>query len=922
MSLNVNGLCGYERCRKIFSKYFYGAANNSRPDIICCQETHVTCELEKDILVETNYDLCFANKTSRVGGLLVGFNKQLDYVVHKHTAYEIHDSQILVIQCDIQNKPLIICNCYIHPNDSVRQVTASFQDVLSEFVNKDVIICGDFNSSLDTHNIPLTNAEIARRGSQFSEFVSSINATDIWRAFNPDSNQYTHFTRSYSTRLDYILLNEGLINNVEKCSIGIAYKMDHCPIFLSLNFGRNPPGRGYWKFPKFLLKDKNYKQFLNVEIKQLIKENHGANPALLWDTVKCGIRGLTMCYIKHNRSSKKKTIENVETTIGEIYNLRSASIDFEAMDEMTADLKSLESLLDSLYVPMDGQIGNKLANSDTCSKYFLAKLAIPGSISMLINDQNEEVRDDKGINQICHQFCNNLYSKKSSITHPTYQFVPPTNYDRKLNEKQKEALEKEITKNELFLSLKKMKKNTSPGLDGMTVEFYEEFWEVVGDLVFNSLVYAHEVGQFSISQKRGVIKLIPKKNKNPHFVKNLRPITLLNVNLKLLTKTFALRFRTLMDEIIHGDQTAFIRKRFIGNNVLDIYSLMEAAEENNEEAVLILLDIEKAFDFVDWSFMREVFVKMEFPLYFISWLDAFQSGKELRIFNNGFSSDSINPQRGVAQGCSLSPLIFICAMEMLANVVRDNSVIQGIQCENQQKKIALAADDTMLSVTASQECLVEVNKVLDSFADVSGLKVNFGKSVIVRIGKNRECAPLECAQNFMWLNTEECFSYLGLKLVGKSSIPRTLNFIEDERFVEKSLQGTRNCKSSIIGKICRLKSLAASKLVYKFTLLPSPCSSFFKFTSKQFYDYVWDDGRHRISQAVMQQPLSNGGFSMHNVIYQENSLKLVWLQRCITNKSSLSFWLTHVQHCLIIPVKDLICSNIYPRGFHRFVKKG
>ena len=124
-----------------------------------------------------------------------------------------------------------------------------------------------------------------------------------------------------------------------------------------------------------------------------------------------------------------------------------------------------------------------------------------------------------------------------------------------------------------------MKTGSAPGMDGLTVGFYLKFWDLVGDYVHKSILYAWSSGSFSISQRRGILKLIPKCNKNPHFVNHLRPICLLNVDLKLLTKTLANRMRPIVKDTILSDQNAFIGGRFIGNSVLDVYSIIEAAEE-------------------------------------------------------------------------------------------------------------------------------------------------------------------------------------------------------------------------------------------------------------------------------------------------------------------------------------------------------
>ena len=110
-----------------------------------------------------------------------------------------------------------------------------------------------------------------------------------------------------------------------------------------------------------------------------------------------------------------------------------------------------------------------------------------------------------------------------------------------LDERAKTKLEQSITLIELQTSLKDLKKRKTPGCDGLSVEFYITFWENIKELVYESIMFALEVGHLSLEQRRGVITLIPKKDTNKHLLKNWRPITLLNVDYKILTKLLARR---------------------------------------------------------------------------------------------------------------------------------------------------------------------------------------------------------------------------------------------------------------------------------------------------------------------------------------------------------------------------------------------
>ena len=100
------------------------------------------------------------------------------------------------------------------------------------------------------------------------------------------------------------------------------------------------------------------------------------------------------------------------------------------------------------------------------------------------------------------------------------------------------------------------------------------FWIDLSDFLIRSINYSYETGNLSITQKQGIITCIPKKDKPRQYIKNWRPITLLNSVYKLLSSVLADRFKKVLPKIISEDQTGFMSGRYIGDNIRLIYDLI------------------------------------------------------------------------------------------------------------------------------------------------------------------------------------------------------------------------------------------------------------------------------------------------------------------------------------------------------------
>ena len=144
-----------------------------------------------------------------------------------------------------------------------------------------------------------------------------------------------------------------------------------------------------------------------------------------------------------------------------------------------------------------------------------------GAITQLkVDDENFATTDKEVLNQ-CESFYRNLYSSKIDTPNEKHDHLFfEASTEKKLNQIEQDSCEGSLTRAELLKALKEMDSNKTLGSDGLPAEFCKIFWNDIADLLLDSINYAYQTGQLSVSQKRGIVNLIPKKDAEPYFVKN------------------------------------------------------------------------------------------------------------------------------------------------------------------------------------------------------------------------------------------------------------------------------------------------------------------------------------------------------------------------------------------------------------------
>ena len=168
------------------------------------------------------------------------------------------------------------------------------------------------------------------------------------------------------------------------------------------------------------------------------------------------------------------------------------------------------------------------------------------------------------------------------------------------------------------------------------------------------------------------------KNGNRLDPKNWRPISLLNVDYKIASRAIAGRLLKVLHAVVGKDQTCGVPDRFIGKNVAYLRDVVDYASQGGVPCAILSLSQEKAFDRVDWGFMRDTLTTMGFGPSFISCIDLFYRGSQSAVNVNGHISFYYSLLSGVRQGCPLSPLLYVMVAEVLACNICCHPDISGL----------------------------------------------------------------------------------------------------------------------------------------------------------------------------------------------------------------------------------------------------
>ncbi|KAK4394097.1 hypothetical protein Sango_1880500 [Sesamum angolense] len=336
-----------------------------------------------------------------------------------------------------------------------------------------------------------------------------------------------------------------------------------------------------------------------------------------------------------------------------------------------------------------------LAEGDRNTAFFHAKASLRRKINhidRLKDDEDRWCEEKDAIQGIIQRYFHTIFSSAN----PSYDELEKviSAVPARVTEDMNWELLKEYSAQEVKLALSQMFPFKSPEPDGMPPIFYQRFWNIVGRATLKCVLNMLNNCEIAPLLNFTDIVLIPKCS-NPVNVSQFRPISLCNVVYKLVSKTIANRLKLVLDSIISPSQLAFIPGRLIIDNVLvafEVNHFLKNKRGGKEESVAIKLDMSKAYDRIEWGFLKRILLKMGF------------------------------------QTCIVKMI-----MSCVSSVCEIKGNIRGVVVARSAPKVSdlLFADDTLILCQASKDALIQVREVLDTYGKTSGQQINLQKSSIV-----------------------------------------------------------------------------------------------------------------------------------------------------------------------------------------------
>uniref|UniRef100_A0A803JCB5 Reverse transcriptase domain-containing protein n=1 Tax=Xenopus tropicalis TaxID=8364 RepID=A0A803JCB5_XENTR len=626
---NARGLNSPRKCRQAFQWY-----ERLHPGVICIQETHFTKTLHPQFL-HRQYSRHFLSSApqKKHRGVAILIHNNLPLII---TETELDkEGQYISIMGTLYERTIRITATYA-PNDKPKAFFNRLARKLTQTpVNID-IWCGDFNfpfnpvmdKSNSTHS---TKDNKAARATQ--DILNTTHFVDTWRELHPKTREYTYYSAPHKqySRIDTILLNTLATPNLKESCIKPCPWSDHDLVATLLVVLDTPIKHTRWRLNESLLSDPQLVIDSKTTLTNYFKENNTpeVTPDIIWAAHKATIRG----YFIQQAAIKQKKERETNNKLEKSLQILEKQNQTKYSHQITKQIKAIKQELNTL---QKHKVDKAIRWTDFkyykyCNKpdRFLAKLLKDktqiNQIPRIKTPQGDITSNPEKIRDTFLEYYRKLYAQPHKPNrNATHRFLAqhptPT-----LTIAEVERLNESITLEDIGDAIKNLKLGKAPGPDGLSAGYYKKFSEILIPQLKTLYDYIAQGKKIAPELLAAHITLIPKPNKDPLHPKHYRPISLLNLDLKILTSILSKRLAAQLPKLIHKDQVGFIPFRQAGDNIRKILNIIHQTKKAGTQMGILTLDIEKAFDSLDWDYLETVLQSIGIKGSFINILQTYYS---------------------------------------------------------------------------------------------------------------------------------------------------------------------------------------------------------------------------------------------------------------------------------------------------------
>lgn len=481
-SYNVNGMLDFVKRCKIFN-----LMKHYKIDIALLQETHASASVLKLWQSEWGGKIYSAHSEDATKGVMILIDRNSQCKVKEITAD--NEGRLLIAEIEINEIVYIFVNIYA-PNVDRPDFFVKVTELIDSFDNCNIVWCGDFNLVLnvtvDRYNSKYNNV---RAANVLLDTIEKLELKDVWRIQNPDLSGFTWRRGNAMSRIDFILINAGLLPSVQKTFMQQVPLSDHSPVFMHLSVAAVPRGPGFWMLNTSHLSEENLLTNLNQVTEKIVQETCYSMPHERCETIKFHIR--SFCIRESKEIARKRKLQ-LEGLLDEMQQLElKLQSDPEAF--LLADQDRYVQTQDKIQEFMDRKAKGCIlrckvqwhAQGRRSSKYFFSlekSKANRKKMKCLQKSDGTLIHNQQAILNEQFLFYKELYQRNDQVE---FNITVPDS-EIKLTQNQTSALDNAVELEEMTQALFSMPNNKTPGCDGLPAELY------IQDIVVKTFRSIHE----------------------------------------------------------------------------------------------------------------------------------------------------------------------------------------------------------------------------------------------------------------------------------------------------------------------------------------------------------------------------------------------------------------------------------------------